>query len=643
MARKSRTRRRPPKRAARAKARIGTLAERASASTSGAITTLEQFLATTGTLTAAQRGQIVDQAEILLDSLYVHLPLKRSMHATDPVQRLKLLRFRLADLSERQFHDEMIDIFTDLRDLHTNYILPSSYASKTAFLPFLAEEFFEGGARKYVVSKMLLGFTHATFKPGVELTGWSGVPIERAVELNGDLQAGSNPDARRARGLESLTIRTMALSAPPDEHWVVVQYRDGSVDRELRFDWQVFEPEPGPDDGGGGGGMARALGLDLRTELARRAKKMLFNPSAMAKEHAALEAKRGAGVNLADTSTMPDVFSFKTVATPGGPKGYIRIWTFNVGDEDAFVAEFVRMAGLLPQNGLIVDVRGNGGGNILCAEKLLQVLTPGAVEPTLLSFINSPLTLRICERNDFVSEWAPSISQSVETGEIYSQGFAILPLEEYNRLGQRYQGPVVLITDPLCYSATDIFAAGFQDTRMGPILSAGGRTGAGGANVWTHELLRQVLQGPGNPFSALPKGASFRVSIRRIMRAGLHRGVPLEDLGVAPDATHQMTRNDVLNDNADLIAKAGQLLAGQPSVSLRLQVSAPSGGNRAVTVTTQGLDRVDLTVDGRPRATADVVNGATTMSIPHPGAGTHDVAARGFKSGALKAVAHASV
>jgi peptidase S41-like protein len=619
--------------------------KRDSATTSGATTTLEQFLASTGTLTAAQRRKIVDQAEVMLEALYVHLPLKRSMHATDPVQRLKLLRFHLADLSERQFHDEMIDIFVDLRDLHTNYILPSPYATKTAFLPFLLEEFFEGGKRTYLVSKMLAGFTHPTFKPGVVVTSWSGVPIDRAVEVNADRQAGSNPDARHARGLEALTIRAMAMSSPPDEHWVVVGYLDGAVERELRIDWRVFEPDPGPSGSGGGGGTGEAratLGLDLRTELARRAKKALFNPQAMATERAVERSPRGRpNVNLADTSTMPDVFAFRTAATPSGSFGYIRIWTFMVNDEDAFVAEFVRMAGLLPRTGLIVDVRGNGGGNILCAEKLLQTITPGSVEPSLLSFVNSQLTLAICEHNDFVGEWAPSIGQSVETGEIYSQGFSILPEDEYNLIGQRYQGPVVLITDPLCYSATDIFSAGFQDNTIGPILSVGGRTGAGGANVWEHALLRQVLPGPDSPFSALPQGTSFRVAIRRVIRAGSHRGVPLEDLGVQPDEAHAMTKNDLLNGNADLIAKASQMLAGVPTVTLSAQVSPVVGGKRNVTLTTQGLDRVDVTVDGRPRATVDVTNGITVVEIPNPGAGTHDIAARGFKSGALKAVAHA--
>ncbi|MBI3270365.1 MAG: peptidase S41 [Planctomycetes bacterium] len=613
--------------------------------TQGATLTLPQFLAQTGTLTAQEREQLVDQAEVMLEKLYVHLPLKRSMHAVDPVQRLKLLRFRLSGLSERRFHDELIRIFTDLRDLHTNYILPRPYQTKTAFLPFLVEEYSEGSTRRYLVSKTFAGFTHPTFKPGVTLTSWSGVPIERAVELNADRQAGSNADARHARGLEALTLRTMAMAAPPDEEWVLVGYVDGAVARELRLDWQVFEPEPGPTGGGGGQGAARAsLGLDLRTELARRAKKALFNPGAMAAERSAAARPGGpAATDAAGTSLLPDAFAFREVTTPSGKFGYIRIWTFMVKDDNAFVAEFVRMAGLLPKTGLIVDVRGNGGGNILCAEKLLQVLTPRPVEPTLLSFVNSPLTLQVCRQNEFVAAWAPSISQSVETGEGYSRGFPILPAEEYNRLGQRYQGPVVLITDPLCYSATDIFAAGFQDNQIGPILSAGGRTGAGGANVWDHELLRQVLPGPTSPFSALPKGASFRVAIRRVIRAGTHRGVPLEDLGVEPDQTHRMTKGDLLQGNVDLLAKAGTLLAGRPRVSLDLIVGAPAAGKRKVTLTTQGLDRVDLAVDGRPRATLDVTDGSATAEIPHPGGGGHDVAARGFKGGGLKAVAHAAV
>ena len=104
-----------------------------------------------------------------------------------------------------------------------------------------------------------------------------------------------------------------------------------------------------------------------------------------------------------------------------------------------------------------------------------------------------------------------------------------------------------------------------------------------------------------------------------------------------------MTRNDLVNGNADLIARAGEMLAGMPAVALDAQVGPPVAGLRKVTVTTRGLDRVDVNVDGRPRATADVADGSTVMEVPHPGGGSHDIAVRAFKSGELRAVAHVAV
>ena len=76
---------------------------------------------------------------------------------------------------------------------------------------------------------------------------------------------------------------------------------------------------------------------------------------------------------------------------------------------------------------------------------------------------------------------------------------------------------MVLITDARCYSTTDIFAAGFQDHEIGTILGTDDNTGAGGANVWTLELIRQFFGSGGMPppLQSLPKGAGMRVAIRR--------------------------------------------------------------------------------------------------------------------------------
>jgi C-terminal processing protease CtpA/Prc len=112
----------------------------------------------------------------------------------------------------------------------------------------------------------------------------------------------------------------------------------------------------------------------------------------------------------------------------------------------------------------------------------------------------------------------------------------------------------VSVTDARCYSATDIFTAGFADHAIGKILGVEDNTGAGGANVWTHGLLSQLLQLPppddnSSPYKPLPNGANMRVAIRRTLRVGELSGTPVEDLGVRPDAIHALTRDDLLQGN----------------------------------------------------------------------------------------------
>ena len=45
-----------------------------------------------GALTDVQRLTLIDQAVLMLETLYANLPLKRALHAIDPLQRLRLLR-----------------------------------------------------------------------------------------------------------------------------------------------------------------------------------------------------------------------------------------------------------------------------------------------------------------------------------------------------------------------------------------------------------------------------------------------------------------------------------------------------------------------------------------------------------------------
>jgi hypothetical protein len=321
---------------------------------------------------------------------------------------------------------------------------------------------------------------------------------------------------------------------------------------------------------------------------------------------------------------MPGVLRAPSVTTAAGTFGHIRIFTFSVDDPDAFVAEFVRLVEQLPQNGLIVDVRGNGGGHIFASEFTLQTLTPRHILPEPVQFINTPLNLRICRKHRQnpvgidLGPWVLSMEQALETGAAFSGAFPITPEDGANAVGQRYHGPVVLITDARCYSATDIFAAGFQDHAIGQVIGVDDNTGAGGANVWTHSLLKQLLEIPsvdqGTPYRALPKQAGMRVSIRRTLRVGPLAGTPVEDLGVQPNIRHRLTRNDVLSGNVDLLERAGQVLAAATSRQLSATATRV-GGTLTVQLQVTNIDRADIFVDGRPRASVDIAGGTASVTV----------------------------
>jgi C-terminal processing protease CtpA/Prc len=458
----------------------------------------------------------------------------------------------------------------------------------------------------------------------VNITYWNGIPIQRAVEINANKNAGSNLAARFARGLQFLTYRPMRTSLPPDEEWVIIGYRtEDGIDLEYRQEWLVssqrieFSTAARPPSSEN----LSKIGLDLTTDLVGQMKKILFAPESV------IEAERRLATSTSVTdlikeaegleSIMPDFFGARKISDN---VGYIRIRKFSLPDNIKtmdFIKEFLRLIMQLPKKGLIIDVRGNGGGRIPAAESLLQLLTPRKIIPEPYQFISSPLILEMTRKESWLNYWQPSLSESVSTGSTFSRGFPITTTDEANNLGQHYHGPVLLVTDALCYSATDLFAAGFQDHQIGPILGVDQNTGAGGANVWEHSLLKDILAGTKYELKTLPLGSNMRVSIRRNVRVGEHAGTPIEDLGITPKIAYNMTGRDLLEDNADLIKKASEILAEIPVRQLDAMISNQAD-SLEIELTTLGISRADIYVDGRPVLSQNVTDGTNKLSIKSP-------------------------
>jgi hypothetical protein len=296
-----------------------------------------------------------------------------------------------------------------------------------------------------------------------------------------------------------------------------------------------------------------------------------------------------------------------------GPYTHLRIHSFDVPDPVAWAADLARRLARAPRGGLVVDVRGNPGGDIGAAELLLQLFTPGTIAGAPLHFRATPTAVQLARR---LREAGEAIGEDVEaslraalaTGAPFSRGAPLLRGADLNAVGQVYQGPVVCVVDAMTYSAADLFAAGVADHPHGAVLGTAGHTGAGGANAMSAETLAGCLPGAG--LDGPPDGPSFQLAVRRSTRVGPMADVVLEDFGVVPDVRYAMTPGDVQGDNAGLLAFAAQLLdAAGPAPRLRARVTR---GGAAVRLEAEGLSRVDAFLDDRPWASVDP---ATTPDV----------------------------
>ena len=229
---------------------------------------------------------------------------------------------------------------------------------------------------------------------------------------------------------------------------------------------------------------------------------------------------------------------------------------------DRIVDEFQRILTLMDRvapDGLVLDIRGNPGGNVQAAERMLQMLTPGTIVPQQFHLANTPAMLQILRNlrdaaaherqlspdddtrlTDARVELGPWLddadNQPLPEGERLTNGKTLTAFCDANDIGQVYQGRTALLVDGLTYSAADIFAAGFQDHGIGRILGTDAPTGGGGANVWSHnELLQKLGPTPGIALAPLPRDTGMSLAIRRSSRVGFFQGQPVEDVGVAVD------------------------------------------------------------------------------------------------------------
>jgi len=627
-------------------------------------------------LTPAEKRVILDQAVLLFDHLYPHLSFKKQLFGdfTDPVENLAALSSQLDDLGELEFHSRVSAAFAMVMDPHTWYGFPAPWRSAVAFLPFQLGFWMDRQRNTHFVVTAVMNATpnggqgHPFFRRGAEILRWNGNDIQ--CELSRQALARLPVpwgETKLTHWIRPATVVPLRFCLPPDDPAATLHYiaPEGGETRAIRFDWGVAT---GMSDHAGF--PSAAFSVNVPTAAVSSAAGHFVRQGKLLVQVSSIDPQR--------ESSIPEVFRFQYTGgapQPGGldpaalhaPSrpdakfGYLRIRQFTtsglLNSEEDIVREFRRILGDVMQpmapDGLILDIRGNPGGNIQAAERMLQMLTANRIHPVDFHLVNTPAlqsmleilrsqtrnpggltpaeTERLAEVQLKLEPWMNDPPPAEATaGDPLTPGHPLTPEEKANEVGQVYRGPCVLLTDGCTYSAADIFSAGFQDHAIGPIVGMDNSTGGGGANVWSHDdllnslpVLPDLAIQPLPPLSRPPEErATMSLAFLRCLRtAGRNSGQAIEDYGVTADMwASPGSLEHLLDGFPGVIGLACEQMAA-PRRSEIKAVSPPvlADGAIRVELETANLDSLTFLVDNLLALSTPVGAGSRqSFSFPAP-------------------------
>lgn len=605
------------------------------------------------------RRKILTQSRLLFSNFYAHAPFKRDRGLPDPLRALDEVGRRVEvendDFPDDEFHRLVRLVFVDQEDAHTFYGLPEPYADALAFLPFQVKRYFDAnGQQHFIVSKLMPGFAPPLFGLGAEITGWSGRSFVEAMRCSGRSEVGGNPDAFVANALTRMTLRPLRFAERPDCAEELIEFR-AVPDQEVQsilipwgvgigFDAARIFPSASP-------GCAEERATFGFANL------LLMNPRKCFYE-------QSEPPDAALDSTLPQIFEFHFadsdvregfmpsghLAHSGEPDrrlGYLRIKSFQLPHasgpvESVIAGEFARILGLMAAHapdGLILDIRGNMGGSIRAAETMLQMISPEPITPArfhwrftaavqrALAHLRN-LRERFAELSDEERDMLTALSVDYgewlhdsgpeSTEDRLTSGRHVTKPADANEVGQVYQGAVVLLVDAFTYSAADIFAGGFQDHAIGPVLGITRTTGGGGATKWNYpEFSPALIKATGVPLETLPQGVTMSMAVLRSSRVHAFDGQFIEDVGVYADEVHAPTRDDVLFNNRDLMLCARTLLlANRKACRLRIVDASRDTNEIRFRVTGEGYASLQYFLEDAPIEPLPSTDGGVRLPLP---------------------------
>ncbi|KAI9202896.1 uncharacterized protein BJ171DRAFT_444090 [Polychytrium aggregatum] len=530
-----------------------------------------------------KRQAVADEVSKLFD-IWVNRQSKIDHYGSDPLAVLGDIVGNARTTDDLSFHLSISRLFLSIRDLHTNYYLPPPYACNRAFLPWGFQ--FVDGPDYWQPTLAVAGFINAGFplsqfytpevraavanvKLGHTLVSINGLEFgERYFEDPHNYQtygaAGANDQGgmqRYAAKLSAFNGRSGPLPLPEEDNLKLV-FAD-----ENGRQYTVSVPYIQRVDGGCIAPLLQSNGLQaeessLLSDPVPPPKKLppqMYDPTN--DEYRELFPDN----YIPYTPTGEGTVLYSKYTNNGANVGVIRITSFQATTGDDGAIQTIRnllVNEFKDTDGLIIDLRSNGGGSITYADSLPQLFKYGWVPYSARALVSKTNTNLFNSASISERDWTAPYNAGLAAGNKYSDLHPFDLPKDVNTIGVAYLKPVAILNDAKCFSACELTSANFQDFEIATIFGEDGQTGGGGANVVEHTAnLVPWSAGSQNaslafkllPYSDYPNPSyqpNMRVGWRELIRSGPNAGKSVEDDGVASDETPiRPTVKDVLTAN----------------------------------------------------------------------------------------------
>lgn len=511
--------------------------------------------------TQAENRLIAEQAQIFFKELYVNQHQKNYYYGegvnytdhVDPAAAIDNVVKNVDNMTTAEVQTEIYKIFINQRDLHLNFEFPEPYARFMTFLPLtftrvaVEDDFFQ------VRVNGLYNRYYEMSAPGQRVpaigdivVSYDGLPVKEAAEKLYQTGQGANVYGGFTRALRAMTFVYNGMHLVPENDNVVVGFKSAATGEEytVNMKWMVQYTEPAP----AAEAVAAAEATDKKitdafVTMDENKEQAIYNSF--------VERNKLTTYSVYPSNpTNEPVVKWGLVEKDGEQYGYLKITSFVPKTSTEFaISEIIRIVNTYFQDtvGLLIDVRNNGGGSILFADKLSQLFIPHKAQAIEARLLNTDLNRQIFNESLFTqwassAGWIKAINAVAGTDAVYTETVPFTTVEQANTYGQVYYKPVGVLANARSYSATDLFACAMQDNGAAVIYGEDPQTGAGGANVMEHAQFVQIV---GAPFVTLPAGQGMRVSWRQSVRFGAHEGMLIEDHGCYADVDVSLQPSDI--------------------------------------------------------------------------------------------------